>query len=174
MSTSAALAGRPAGPPPLAAPREEISAWPLFDRICYRLCWVTGIGLCLIAVAIVAFMFVKGVAYLKPSLFFQSPAPSLHQSQSGGFLDPLLGTLIVTAIGTVIAAPIGVAIAAWLSEYGRPRGFARAVDSTLEILAGVPSIVLAIFGLLIFSAGFLRFLSQGAAQGALGDRHTLL
>ena len=36
------------------------------------------------------------------------------------------------------------------------------------MLAGVPSIVLALFGLLIFSQGFLGFLSQGAAKGSLG------
>ncbi len=45
-------------------------------------------ALCLIAVAIVLFMLVKGISYLRPSLFVKSPAPSLHQSQSGGFLRP--------------------------------------------------------------------------------------
>ena len=150
-------------------PREKTSSWPLADRLCYWLCWVTGVGLCLIALAIVLFMLVKGIAYLRPDLLLQSPAPSLHQTQSGGFRDPILGTLIVTAIGTAIAAPAGVAIAAWLSEYARPAWLARAVESAIEMVSGVPSIVLALFGLLIFSKGFLRFLSQGAAQGALGQ-----
>ncbi len=153
----------------VAPPRDRVSAWPLADRATYCLCWVTGIGLCLIALGIVLFMFVKGISYLRPSLLVQSPAPSLHQTQSGGFKDPLIGTFIVTAIGTVIAAPTGVAVAAWLSEYARPAGLARAVESAIEMVAGVPSIVLAIFGLLIFSRGFLAFLSQGAAQGSLGE-----
>jgi phosphate transport system permease protein len=149
--------------------RDRPSSWPLMDRVCYWLCWASGIALCAIALAIVLYMFVKGISYLRPSLFVQSPAPSLHQSQSGGFSDPIIGTLIVTAIGTVIAAPLGVSIAAWLSEYRRPPWLARAVESAVEMLAGVPSIVLAIFGLLIFSQGFLGFLSQGAATGALGE-----
>ena len=72
-----------------------------------------------------------------------------------------------TAIGIAIAAPIGVALAAWLSEYGRPRGLARAVESAIEMIAGVPSVVLAIFGLLVFSQSFLGFLSQSAAGGAV-------
>ena len=162
-------ASSPPLPGVLKPPRERSGSWPLVDRLCYGLCWATGIGLCLVAFAIVVFMLVKGVSYLRPSLFVQSPAPSLHQSQSGGFRDPIIGTFIVTAIGTLIAAPLGVAIAAWLSEYARPAWLARAVESAIEMLAGVPSIVLAIFGLLILSQGFLAFLSQGAAAAARSE-----
>jgi phosphate transport system permease protein len=169
MMTSAALPATPDAPAIAHPPRDSPASWPLADRICYLLCWVTGIGLCVVALAIVLFMFVKGIAYLRPSLLAESPAPSLHQTQSGGFRDPILGTLIVTAIGTAIAAPAGVAIAAWLSEYARPAWLARTVESAIEMVSGAPSIVLALFGLLIFSQSFLRFLSQGAAQGALGQ-----
>jgi phosphate transport system permease protein len=152
------------------APRERTSSWPLADRIGYWLCWAVGIGLCLIALAIVLFMLVKGISYLRPSLLVHSPAPSQIQSQSGGFLDPIEGTLIVAGLGIVIAGPLGVAIAAWLSEYGRPSWLARAVESALEIIAGAPSVVLALFGLLLFAQSFLGFLSQTAASGAVYGR----
>jgi len=148
-------------------PRDSTSDWPLLDRAAYWLCWATGIALCVIAVAIVLYMFVKGISYLKPSLFVESPAPSLRQSQAGGFLDPIVGTLIVTVIGIAIAAPAGIGLAAWLSEYGRPAWLARAVESSIETIAGVPSIVLAIFGLIIFSQSFLGFLSQQASNGTV-------
>ena len=69
----------------------------------------------------------------------------------------------------MIAAPIGVALAAWLSEYGRPPRLARAVESAIEMIAGAPSVVLAIFGLLVFSQSFLGFLSQNAAGGRSRD-----
>lgn len=151
-------------------PREGTRAWPLLDRAGYWLCWCTGIGLCLAAAAIVIFMLVKGLSYLQLSMFVTSPAPSIVQSQSGGFLDPIEGTLIITAIGTLLAAPIGIALATWLSEYGRPSGLARAVDSAIEIIAGAPSVVLALFGLIIFSQGFLGFLSQNASNGAVYGR----
>jgi phosphate transport system permease protein len=157
-------------PPPssIARPsRDGTAAWPLVDRVAYWLCWATGIGLCLIAAAIVLFMLVRGVSYLRLSMFVQSPAPSLHQTQSGGFSDPILGTLIVTALGIGIAAPVGVALAGWLSEYARPSWLARAVESAIEMIAGVPSVVLAIFGLLVFSQGFLGFLSQNAFNGSV-------
>jgi phosphate transport system permease protein len=164
---SALIASGPT-PPAIARPRRDTTAsWPLIDRIGYWLCWATGIGLCLIAAAIVLFMLVKGISYLHPRLFVESPSPSLHQSQAGGFLDPLIGTFIVTAIGILIAAPTGVALAAWLSEYRRPSWLARALESAIETIAGIPSIVLAIFGLLIFSQGFLGFLSQRANDGTV-------
>jgi phosphate transport system permease protein len=170
MPTARLAPAPPSGSMITRAPRERTSAWPLVDRIGYWLCWAVGIGLCLIALAIVLFMLVKGISYLRPSLLVQSPAPSQIQSQSGGFLDPIEGTLMVAALGTVIAAPLGVAIAAWLSEYARPAWLARAVESALEIIAGAPSVVLALFGLLIFAQGFLGFLSQRAASGAVYGR----
>jgi phosphate transport system permease protein len=166
---TARLAPEPSGPAVVRPPRETTASWPLIDRLGCWLCWATGIGLCLIAAAIVLYMFVKGISELHLSLFLESPAPSLHQNRSGGFLDPIVGTLIITAVGILIAAPAGVALATWLSEYRRPLWLARAVESAIETIGGVPSIVLAIFGLLIFSRGFFVFLSQGAAVGATGQ-----
>jgi phosphate transport system permease protein len=168
--SSAQLAPTPVTATATRPRRQSTSSWPLIDRLGYWLCWATGIALCLIALAIVLFMFVKGISYLRPSLFVQSPSASLQQSKAGGFFDPIVGTLIITAIGILIAAPTGVALAAWISEYGRPAPLARAVESAIDVIAGVPSVVLAIFGLLVFSEGFLGFLSQKAANGAVYGR----
>src|SRR5271155_3341319 len=79
--------------------RDSIASWPLVDRVAYVLCWAAGIGLCVVTGAIVLFMLVKGISYLRPSLFVRSPTGSLDQSQAGGFLDPIEGTLLLTAIG---------------------------------------------------------------------------
>jgi phosphate transport system permease protein len=167
---AAGIAPAPADLTVVRPGRQSTASWPLIDRAGYWLCWAMGVALCLIVAGIVIFMFVKGISYLKPALFLESPAASLQQSQSGGFLDPIVGTLIITAIGTAIAAPIGVALAAWMSEYARPAALARAVESGIDVIAGVPSIVLAIFGLLVFTQSFLGFLSQNAASGAVYGR----
>ena len=166
MAAAEILSSSPA-PAPVRPARERTASWPLVDRLAYLLCWVTGIGLCVIAAAIVLFMLIKGIAYLHLSMFVRSPQPSLLQKQSGGFRDPILGTLLITTIGIGIAAPTGVAVAAWLSEYARPRWLAQAVESAVEMVAGTPSVVLALFGLLIFSQSFLGFLSQHAATGSV-------
>jgi phosphate transport system permease protein len=161
------LTSPPAGLAVMRPPRQRSTSWPLIDRIGYWSSWATGIALCLIVLGIVLYMLVEGVSYLRPSLLVTSPAAEIQQSKSGGFLDPLVGTFIITAVGAVIAAPLGVALATWLSEYGRPSWLARAVESAIEIIAGMSSVLLAIFGLLIFSKSFLGFLSETAADGSV-------
>src|ERR1700761_2659932 len=101
----------PAAPPHGIAHsrREGTSSWPLIDRLGYWACWATGIALALIAAWIVIFMLIKGLSYFRLSLLTESPAPSSQQTKSGGFLDPIEGTLIVTVLGTLIAGPLGVA-----------------------------------------------------------------
>jgi phosphate transport system permease protein len=135
-------------------------AWSLFDRIGVALAWIAGITLCVIAVAIVIYMLVRGLEFLHLDMLTSHPKPGLGQVGTGGFSDPIIGTFALTALGIVIATPIGVAIAVWLSEYGRPAWLARAVESAVEIVAGTPSIVLAIFGLIVFSQGAFSFLGS--------------
>jgi phosphate transport system permease protein len=145
---------------------EAHSSWSRGDRIGLAACWAAGILLCLICAAIVLYMLFRGLQYLTPTLLFSHPTPSLDQSHTGGFLDPLIGTFILTTLGIAIALPIGVGIAVWLVEYGRPAWLARAVESGIEVVAGTPSIVLAIFGLLVFTQqifGFLSFTAEGNA-----------
>jgi phosphate transport system permease protein len=176
MSTFAPAAPASSPPPGLSVvrpPRAGTRAWPLIDRAGYWMCWTAGISLCAIAIAIVLYMLVEGLSYLSPHLLLTSPAPSLQQSKAGGFLDPIEGTFLLTAVGIAIAAPIGVALAIWLSEYGRPAYLARAVESAVEMLAGAPSVVLAIFGLLLFSQSALGFLSQSTAGGAVTGKSFL-
>lgn len=151
-------------------PRERVADWPRIDRFGYYLCWAAGMTLCLIAALIVGYMTIKGIQFLRPSLLWTRPQSSLDQKTSGGFLDPLLGTLMLTVIGVVIAGVVGVAISVWLTEYGRPSWLGRAVESAIEVVAGTPSIVLAIFGLLLFQSGALGFVSFTAQGGGVFGR----
>lgn len=146
------------------------AAWSRRDRLGVAACWTAGILLCLICAAIVLYLLFRGLQYLTPTLVFSHPTPELNQSKSGGFLDPLLGTFLLTILGIAIAAPIGVGIAVWLVEYGRPPWLARAVESGIEVVAGTPSIVLAIFGLLLFTQRIFGFLSFTAAGNAVFGR----
>jgi len=171
---SAPAANLPARPRGGARGQDSISSWPLVDRVGYVLCWAAGLLLCAIAAAIVLVMLVKGIAYLRPGLLVESPSAAKSQSATGGFLDPIEGTLLVTAIGIALAAPIGVAVAVWLSEYRRPAGLARAVESGIEMIAGAPSVVLAFFGLLVFARPSLAFLSQTSAGGSVYGRSFLV
>ena len=60
------------------------------------------------------------------------------------------GTLLVAGIGMLVAAPLGLAAAIYLSEYASPR-LRRTVKPILEVLAGIPSVVLGYFALQVLS-----------------------
>lgn len=149
---------------------ESTSTWRPLDRAAYLLCWACGIALCAIAAGILGYMAYRGLQYLRPELLFSRPTADVDQSRSGGILDPILGTLLLTILGTAIAVPIAVSVAVWLTEYGRPFALARTVESGVEIVAGTPSIVLAIFGLLVFQQGIFGSLSFTAEGGGVFGR----
>jgi phosphate transport system permease protein len=140
--------------------RDRISSSRRADRVGLALCWGLGILFCAIAAAIVGYMLVEGVHYLRPALLVTHPTGGYGEANSGGFLDPLLGTFLVALLAMVIALPVGVATAVWLSEFGRPAGLARFTESTIEMIAGAPSIVLALFGTILFQSGALGLFSR--------------
>lgn len=149
-------------------------AWPKRDQVLLGLCWAAGLFLIAVAASIVLYMAYKGLQFLRPALLWQRPEASIDQSQSGGFLDPILGTVLIVVGALVIAAPLGVATAVWLTEYGKPRWLARMVESGIEVIAGTPSIVLALFGLAFFAQSGLGFLSTTGEGGAVFGRSLLI
>ena len=152
---------------------ESSASWRTGDRMALWLCWAAGLLLCLVAAAIVLYMGYRGLQYLQPELLWTRPESSSDQSRSGGFLDPLVGTVALTAIGTLIALPLGVCTAIWLVEFGRPGWLARAVESGIEVIAGTPDIVLAIFGLVLFQQQIFALLSFTAQGDAVFGRSFL-
>jgi phosphate transport system permease protein len=153
--------------------RSSLRSWRWGDRVVYLLAWLSGLSLCVVALALVLYLFVRGVEYVSPSLILTRPTAGIGQNQIGGILDPLLGTLLLVALGTAIATPIGVASAVWIVEYGRPRWLARVVESSVEIVAGTPDIVIAILALALFQVGALSFLSFTASGGGVYGRSFL-
>jgi phosphate transport system permease protein len=155
--------------PPAARRRRESSAsWRLTDRLGLAFAWFLGVLFLVVTAAIVLFLLVQGIRYLRPSLFVTNPTAGYSEAQTGGFLDPLLDTVIIAVMSMAIAAPIGIATAVWLSEFGRPSALARVVESTIEMLAGTPSILLALFGTLLFEAPWLGFLSRTSGSVVFG------
>jgi hypothetical protein len=102
MATTPAVPGR-------TRAVESLSTWRRGDRIALALCWAAGIALCLIAAAIVLYMLFKGIQTLRPALLAERPAEGASQREAGGFLDPLVGTVVLTVMGTALAVPLGVA-----------------------------------------------------------------
>jgi phosphate transport system permease protein len=167
MSVITPSAGNPpAAPTPSPAPvartsaRDSSASWRLSDRIGLGFAWFLGVGFLIVTAGIVLFLMVQGLRYIRLDLFVTHPAAGFSESDSGGFLDPLIGTFVLAILAMGIAFPVGLGVAVWLSEYARPAWLARIAESTIEALAGVPSIVFALFGVLLFQSPVLGFLSQ--------------
>jgi phosphate transport system permease protein len=150
--------------------RSTPAEWRWTDRIALVFAWGAGLLLCLIAGAIVVYMGYRGIQYLKPSLLWTHPEVGTSQAESGGFLDPIEGTALLTGIAIVLSFPLAVGTALWIAEYGRPTWLARVVESSIEIVAGTPDIVLAVFGLALFQLPIMAPFSLTAEGGGVFGR----
>jgi ABC-type phosphate transport system permease subunit len=87
------------------------------------------------------------------------PNPSAINTDSGGILTPMIGTFILTITGIAIAFPFALATAIYLCFYTKKGIFKTLVKSAVDILAGIPTIVIALFALVIFTMPQMGFLS---------------
>jgi phosphate transport system permease protein len=150
--------------------RSSPLSWRWSDRLALAMAWGAGMLLCLIAGAIVVYFGVRGIQYLRPSLLLSRPQVGTSQAGTGGFLDPILGTALLTLIGVALATPLAVSAAVWIVEYGRPSWLARFVETSIEIVAGTPDILIALFGLTIFQLSLFAPFSFTAQGGGVYGR----
>ena len=73
-----------------------------------------------------------------------------HSYSAGGVLGPLVGTALLVIICMTVALFVGVAASVYLSEYAKQGSFLGVVRLAILNLAGVPSIVFGLFGLMLF------------------------
>jgi len=78
----------------------------------------------------------------------------------------LIASFIVTGIAMVVAGPLGLGAAIYLSEYARPQ-IRKMLKPILEILAGIPSVVLGFFALQWIAPNLVKTLFSGPAAGSL-------
>lgn len=95
----------------------------------------------------------KGAPVISFDFLFTSPTNGMT---AGGIFPALLGTILLVLVALVASVPLGVAAAIYLSEYAPENWFTRAINLAIINLAGVPSIVHALFGLGAFVL-FFRF-----------------
>jgi phosphate transport system permease protein len=85
---------------------------------------------------------IEGAPALNLAFFAERPLPL---GEAGGGVAPaIIGTLMMLGVAASIGVPVGVGTAIYLAEYGRGR-FAAAVSYAIDMLAGVPSIVIGVF-----------------------------
>ena len=123
--------------------------------------WFSAILTAMALFFVVAYILIKGIPYLKPSLFAWK-----YNSENVSLMPALINTLFMTALSLLFAVPVGIGAAVYLTEYAR-RGnkLVGVVRVTAETLSGIPSIVYGLFGAIFF----VKFLGMGLSllAGAL-------
>jgi phosphate transport system permease protein len=115
-------------------------------QVLSRLAEHTATGAAALAVAVLAVVvysvFVHGASALSLGFLVEDPP--------AGIAPAIVGTAIIVAIATAIAMPLGVLVALYLTEFGKGRA-ARSIRLTLDLMNGLPSIVIGlfVFGLLV-------------------------
>jgi phosphate transport system permease protein len=110
----------------------------------------------LIAVAVLAIVIIsvakRGAGALSWDFFTKTPVP--FGQTGGGIENSIIGSLYLTGMATAISVPVGVLIAIYNTEFA-PKQIAEVVRLVLNVLAGVPTIVIGlfIFGLLVEGHG---------------------
>ena len=85
----------------------------------------------------------RGAGSLNIDFFIKLPTPP--GIEGGGVGNALLGTLIITSLATVIGVPVGILSGVYLSEFGKSTMLGRLVRFTLNVIMGVPSIIVGLF-----------------------------
>ncbi len=92
---------------------------------------------------LIGYLFYKALPVLSLEFLFTNPRDNMR---AGGLWAPFLGTIYLVVVSLLVSAPIGVFAAVYLNEYARETWFTRITNLAVVNLAGVPSIVHALFG----------------------------
>jgi phosphate transport system permease protein len=101
----------------------------------------TGIGLGWLALILGTLLF-EGASGLSLKAFTEMTPPP---GADGGLLNPIVGSLIMTAIAVAIGTPVGILAGTYMAEYGRYSKLAHVVRFVNDILLSAPSIVIGLF-----------------------------
>lgn len=101
----------------------------------------------LLLVGIVLYVFVRGIKMIH--IPFLTTVPSAIQG-TFGIAGNILNTIYIIVITLLIATPIGVGAAIFMNEYAKPGRLLRLLEFTTETLAGIPSIIFGLFGMIFF------------------------
>ena len=114
--------------------------------IMFLITWGAAVITAAVVVIMVAYILIKGIPNLKPSLFALE-----YNSENVSMLPAIINTVTMTLLSLALAVPIGVFSAIYLAEYAkRGNPLVKVVRVTTETLSGIPSIVYGLFGYLIF------------------------
>ena len=120
----------------------------------------TAVGLFFLG-AILWTLLANGLAGMSVALFTQNTPPP---GSSGGILNAIYGSVVMTLIGIFIGAPIGMLAGTYLAEYGRGSRLSAVIRFINDVLLSAPSIII---GLFVYEVVVVRMGHFSAVAGAL-------
>jgi len=137
-------------------------------RLVNRLMEVIATLAALVAVAVLVIVIVsvarRGAGAISWD-FFSKPQ-ALFGQPGGGMANALIGTILLVALATAMAVPLGVLTAVYLTEFA-PKRLAVAVQIVIDVLAGLPTIVIGIFVYALLVIGHTQSGLAGAVALAI-------
>ncbi len=122
-----------------------------------RLLFMVMTGLLILPVLIIlGTLIYKGGSIISIDFLFTNPTDGMT---AGGIFPALFGTVWLVTVALLVSVPLGVAAAVYLSEYAADNWFTRLINLAIINLAGVPSIVHALFGV----GAFVLFFGFGTS-----------
>jgi len=120
----------------------------------------SGFGLAFLVLILAALLW-NGLVGLTPGVFTEMTPPP---GSSGGLLNAILGSLIMTVLGVAFGAPLGMLAGTYMAEYGRYSKLTFFVRFINDILLSAPSIII---GLFVYEAMVVRMGHFSAWAGAV-------
>lgn len=119
----------------------------VFSRVtCVLVYGCAGFTVLLLA-AMIGYILYRGLPHITWELLFTSPSAL---KDTYGILPNILNTLYIICMTLLLALPVGVGAAVYLGEYCRWRPLVTGIEFATEILAGIPSILYGLVGMLVF------------------------
>jgi len=140
--------------PALARPNDRLRRRRLVSRGMELLAWlaaVIGVGILVVVVYSVAR---RGASALNLDLLTKTPVQFALPGVKQGLANAFVGSLVIVALATAMALPFGILVAIYVNEFAARR-VKNAVTLVLDVLNGIPAIVIGIFvyGLLVLGRG---------------------
>jgi phosphate transport system permease protein len=117
------------------------------QRVAVSFMWLLAAATVGILLFMIVFILWKGLPEITWGFLSESPR---RMGREGGVFPMIVGTLWVTGLAVLLAAPIGVGTAVYLTEYTREGRLTAAIRFGADCLAGIPSIIFGLFGLVFF------------------------
>ncbi|MCI5585013.1 MAG: phosphate ABC transporter permease PstA [Lachnospiraceae bacterium] len=117
------------------------------DSPLYVLIYLSAALSVVLLAIILIYVFWKGIGVV--SFPFLTQVKSTLKG-TNGIAGNILNTIYIVVITLLFAAPLGIGCAIYLNEYAKPGRFVRLVEFTTQTLAGIPSILFGLFGMLFF------------------------